>query len=85
MPQFYCPFCSTEYDLPNVRDNSPLLCSICGEDLEKKRLFKLSQIAALIVAFSFITPLTFAFFQILKGPKDVYQDTTKVTLNMLGQ
>ncbi len=83
MPLFYCPFCLTEYELTPVKKGLEPVCKICGENLERKRLFKLSQLAALLLVFSFTTPLIFAFFQIIEGSKEVYQRHEDIVLRIL--
>ncbi len=83
MSLFYCPFCLTEYELPPMKRSLEPVCKICGENLERKRLFKFSQLAALLLVFSFVTPLIFAVSQIIEGSKDIYQRHEDIVLNTL--
>ncbi|ABX09082.1 Hypothetical protein P9211_11511 [Prochlorococcus marinus str. MIT 9211] len=72
MPRYYCPFCSSDYQTITKPRKKDLICSICGEDLEKYKFIRPSQIAALFVVFSLCAPFLLYTFEVLDEKDKIY-------------
>ena len=57
MPKYYCPFCSSHYQLHKQRSDGVMICGHCGDPLMKIKVIKPTQLIALIAASAFIAPL----------------------------
>ena len=66
MANYYCPYCSINYQLEAGTSNKKMVCKYCGDELLRVAFFKPLQIFALIFVMIFVTPLLiqiFIFFQ----------------------
>ena len=67
MNKYYCPYCNPKYQFP-LENYGKLVCGLCGEDLIKKPIIQFKQLIALLLVFSFSSPLIFIIFSsIFKG------------------
>ena len=66
MNKYYCPYCNPKYQFPKQTISGKWVCGLCGEDLVKKSFIKINQIIAIIAALSFILPLIYSLFFIIK-------------------
>ena len=57
MSRYYCPFCSSRYQIHKINDDGLLICGQCGEPLIKKPLVNSRQIFGLVAASAFLAPL----------------------------
>ena len=77
MDNYYCPYCNSKYQFPKRLKNGALICGLCGEDLIKKPFIKINQLISFITIVSFLLPLIYTFFLLLKNqitiPKKKYQ------------
>jgi len=69
MNRYYCPYCPPSYKLVKKKADGVLVCGQCGDPLIKAKIIKPTQIFALIVTFSFITPLILMLLVFLKDLK----------------
>ena len=66
MSRYYCPFCTSRYQFHKTRSDGVLICSLCGDPLEKKPLLNSRRVIALIAASAFIAPLLIMIVFIIK-------------------
>ena len=57
MSRFYCPFCSSRYQLQKTRSDGIFICGQCGDPLMRKPLINSRQIFGLIAVSAFLAPL----------------------------
>ncbi len=57
MSRYYCPFCSSRYQLQKIRSDGILICGHCGDPLIKKTLINTRQICSLVAVSAFLAPL----------------------------
>ena len=57
MSRYYCPFCSSHYQIHKTKSDGVLICGQCGETLMKKHLINLRQVFGTLAATAFIAPL----------------------------
>ena len=57
MSRYYCPFCSSRYQIHKTRSDGELVCGNCGDSLMKKPLVNSRQIFGFIAASAFLAPL----------------------------
>ncbi len=62
---FFCPFCSSRYQLHKTRDDGVFICGHCGDPL-KKTLLNLRRIIGVVVSSAFLTPLLIMFVFVVK-------------------
>ena len=65
METYYCPYCSINYKLSKDVNSKSTLCSSCGDPLIKRKHIRATQIVAILIAISFITPLVLIVFSYL--------------------
>tara|TARA_Y100001978_G_scaffold62761_1_gene56336 strand:+ start:172 stop:435 length:264 start_codon:yes stop_codon:yes gene_type:complete len=61
MSKYYCPYCNPKYQF-TAENYGKLVCGLCGEDLIKKPIIKFKQLIALLLVFTFSSPLIFIIF-----------------------
>ena len=66
MSRYYCPFCSSRYQIHKTRSDGVLICGLCGDPLIKKPLLNTRRIIGLIAASTFIAPLLIMIIFIIK-------------------
>tara|TARA_Y100000766_G_C18527438_1_gene421911 strand:- start:71 stop:358 length:288 start_codon:yes stop_codon:yes gene_type:complete len=81
MDNYYCPYCNPKYQFPKRLKNGALICGLCGEDLIKKPLIKINQLIAFITIASFLFPLIYTFFLLLKNQITIPQKKYQTNLN----
>ncbi|MBW3042063.1 hypothetical protein [Prochlorococcus marinus] len=57
MSRYYCPFCSSRYQLTKTRRDGVLICGQCDEPLIKSPLINSKKIFGLVAASAFLAPL----------------------------
>ena len=57
MSRYYCPFCSSRYQIHKTRSDGVLICGQCGDPLIKKRLLNSKRIVGAVAAAAFLAPL----------------------------
>tara|TARA_B100000965_G_scaffold401275_1_gene424758 strand:+ start:3447 stop:3707 length:261 start_codon:yes stop_codon:yes gene_type:complete len=67
MSRYYCPFCSSQYQIHKTRSNGVFICSQCGDPLIKQTLISSRQIIGLIAASAFLTPLLLMTFFVFES------------------
>ena len=70
MSSFYCPFCSSRYQIHKTNSEGLLVCGQCGDPLIKKPLVNFRQIFSLIAVSAFIFPLLIMIFFVIKDFND---------------
>ncbi len=55
--RYYCPFCSSHYQIFKTSIDGRFICGKCGDPLKKKSLINSRQILGLVAASAFMTPL----------------------------
>ena len=66
MSKFYCPFCSSRYQLHKTRHDGVLICGHCGDPLIKKTFINSRQLFGLLAAAAFLAPLLLMIFFVIK-------------------
>ena len=69
MSKYYCPYCNPKYQF-TAENYGKLVCGLCGEDLIKKPIIQFKQIIALLLVFTFSSPLIFIIFSSINKVKD---------------
>ena len=69
MNKYYCPYCNPKYQF-TIENYGKLVCGLCGEDLIKKPIIQFKQIIALLLVFTFSSPLIFIIFSSINTVKD---------------
>tara|TARA_Y100001968_G_scaffold133151_1_gene121477 strand:- start:68 stop:328 length:261 start_codon:yes stop_codon:yes gene_type:complete len=66
MSRYYCPFCSSSYQIYQTKSDGLLICGQCGEPLMKRPLINLRQIFGLLAASAFLAPLLIMIIFVIK-------------------
>ncbi len=66
MIRYYCPFCSTQYQLHKTRSDGVFICGICGDPLIKKNLLSSRRIIGAVAASAFLAPLLIMIIYVVK-------------------
>tara|TARA_Y100001968_G_C19151142_1_gene616236 strand:- start:356 stop:619 length:264 start_codon:yes stop_codon:yes gene_type:complete len=66
MSRYYCPFCSSLYQLHKTRSDGVLICGQCGDPLIKKSFINSRQIFGLFAATAFLAPLVIMIIFVVK-------------------
>ena len=66
MKTYYCPFCSSSYQVHKTRSDGVLICGQCGDPLIKKTLLNSRRIIGLIASLAFLAPLLFMFIYVVE-------------------
>ena len=66
MSRYFCPFCSSNYQIHKTRSDGVLICGQCGDPLMKKPLINSRQIFGLIAASAFLAPLLIMIVFVIK-------------------
>ena len=66
MSQYYCPFCSSSYQVHKTRSDGVLICGQCGDPLMKKTFINLRQIFGVVAMSAFLAPLLIMIFFVIK-------------------
>ena len=77
MKNYYCPYCNPKYQFYKKSTTGELICGLCGDPLVKKSFIKTNQIIAIITSLSFVIPMIYSFFFLIKNqlnpPRRNYQ------------
>ncbi len=57
MSRYYCPFCSSSYQIHKTRSDGVLICGQCEDPLIKRPFITLKTIFGFVAAFAFLAPL----------------------------
>ena len=57
MSRYYCPFCSSSYQIHTTNSDGVLICGQCGDPLMKKPLINSRKIFGLFAVSAFLAPL----------------------------
>ena len=57
MSRYYCPFCSSRYQVHKTSSDGILICGLCGDPLVKKSLLNSRRIFGAVAASAFLAPL----------------------------
>ena len=71
MSRYYCPFCSSRYQMHETRTDGVLICKQCGDPLMKKPLINSRKIIGLFASLAFLSPL---LIKIIIAIKDFTQE-----------
>ena len=66
MSRYFCPFCSSNYQIHKTRSDGVLICGQCGDPLMKKPLINSRQIFGLIASSAFLAPLIIMIVFVIK-------------------
>ena len=66
MSRYYCPYCSSRYQLNKTRSDGVLICGQCGDLLIKKRLLNSRRIIGIVAASAFLSPLIIMVVFVIK-------------------
>ena len=66
MSRYYCPFCSSRYQLHKTRIDGVLICAACGDPLVKKPLLNSRRIIGAVAASAFLAPLLIMIIFVIK-------------------
>ena len=66
MSRYFCPYCSSNYQIHKTRSDGVLICGQCGDPLMKKPLINSRQIFGLIAASAFLAPLLIMIVFVIK-------------------
>ena len=66
MSQYYCPFCSSRYQVHKTRTDGVLVCGLCGDPLIKKTLLISRRIIGVVAASAFLAPLLIMMIYVIK-------------------
>ena len=66
MSQYYCPFCSSQYQFHINRSDGVLICGQCGDPLIKKPLVNPRRFFGLFLVFAFLAPLVIMILILIK-------------------
>ena len=81
MNKYYCPYCNPKYQFP-IENYGKLVCGLCGEELIKKKILHLKQLVALLLVFSFSSPLIFMIFSsIINKVKDQKENFAYINIS----
>ncbi len=65
MNNYYCPFCSSKYELHQKLPNGEMVCGHCGEELFIKPIISRNQVIGLITSIALLAPLIISSLLIL--------------------
>ena len=57
MSRYYCPFCSSRYQLQKIRSDGVFICGQCGDPLMRRPLINSRQVFGLVAVAAFLAPL----------------------------
>ena len=66
MNSYYCPFCSSRYQVHKTRSDGVLICGHCGDPLIKITLLNSRRIIGLLASLAFLAPLLFMFIYVVE-------------------
>ena len=66
MNSYYCPFCSSRYQVHKTRSDGVLICGQCGDPLIKITLLNSRRIIGLLASLAFLAPLLFMFIYVVE-------------------
>ena len=66
MNSYYCPFCSSRFQVHKTRSDGVLICGQCGDPLIKKSLLNSRRIIGLLASLAFLAPLLFMFIYVVE-------------------
>jgi len=66
MSRYYCPFCTSRYQIHKVNSNGDLICGLCGDPLVKKPFINSRRIIGVIAASTFLAPLLLMIIFVIK-------------------
>ncbi len=75
MSRYYCPFCSSRYQIHKISRDGVLICGQCGDPLIKKPLINSRKIIGLIAASAFLIPLLIMIIFVIQ---DVSEEKNKL-------
>ena len=70
MSRYYCPFCSSFYQIHKTRSDGVLICGHCGDPLMKKPLINSRKIFGLVALSAFLAPLMLMMIFVIKDFSD---------------
>ena len=76
MSRYYCPFCTSRYQIQKTSSDGILICGQCGDPLTKKPLINLRQLCGVFAIAAFLAPLV---IMIVFAIEDINND--KHTIN----
>ena len=78
MSRYYCPFCSSRYQIHKTRSDGVVICGLCGDPLIKKPLLNSRRIIGLVAASAFQVPyLVMIIFVIEDFAKEKYTNNSE--------
>jgi len=82
MSRYYCPFCSSSYQLYETRSDGVLICGQCGDPLTKKPVINLRKFFALLLSSAFVVPLVIMIVFVIKDitNKETFKNMENVVL-----
>ena len=66
MSRYYCPFCSSLYQIHKTNSDGVLICGLCGDPLMKKPLINSRKIFGFIALSAFLAPLLIMIVFVVK-------------------
>ena len=84
MKGFYCPYCSSKYEIHIKKPDGRLICGHCGDNLLKVPLFNLKKFLALIATTALISPLIIMFYWTIEELQRDNQGLNKEKLAKIG-
>ncbi len=73
MSRYFCPFCSSSYQIHTTNSDGVLICGHCGDPLMKKPVINARKIFGLFAVSAFLAPFLIMFVF-------VFEDFTKPEL-----
>ena len=67
MSRYYCPFCSSLYQIHRIRSDGVLICGQCGDPLIKKNFINIKKIFAILAVSAFVAPLVLMIILIIQN------------------
>ncbi len=67
MSRYYCPFCSSRYQIHKNRSDGVLVCGQCGDPLIKKTFLNSRRIIGVVAASAFLAPLLMMIFFVINN------------------
>ena len=82
MSRYYCPFCTSSYQLYETRHDGVLICAKCGDPLMKKPVINSRKFFALFLSSAFLAPLVIMIVFVIKDitNKQTFKNMENVVL-----
>ena len=83
MSRYYCPFCSSSYQIHTTNSDGVLICGQCGDPLMKNPLINSRKIIGLVASLAFLSPLLLMIIFVIKDFTQEKQPTNSATSDLL--